>query len=106
MDIPLHPKVVTEIARGREFLERISRARRGIDTMRTTVACPEGDNQIVFDGAGMVVDATFCEEVFDRHPSDKLGDLLTAMCAEGYERVSEAVTDAVSEALGRDEPQS
>ena len=46
MDIPLHPKVVTEIARGRDFLDRIRSARRNIAGLSVTVPCPDGDNEI------------------------------------------------------------
>lgn len=99
MDIPLHPAVVNEMARGREFLERVRAARQGIESMCVNVSCPDGDNQIVFGGDGMVIDAVFADDMFDRYPGDKLGDLLTAMCEEGFERVSTKVTAAVTEVL-------
>ena len=99
MDIPLHPKVATEIARGREFLNRIRSARRDIDGLRVTVPCPHGDNEIMFAGDGMVVDATFVEEVFARYPGDKLGDLLLAMSEEGFAQVSTKVTAEVAATL-------
>jgi DNA-binding protein YbaB len=101
MDIPLHPAVVTEIARGREFLEQISSARRNLEHLRATVPCPDGDNEIVFNGDGMVVDATFAEDLFDRYPGDKLSELLTAMSEEGFSRVSKQVTAEVSAVLAR-----
>lgn len=99
MDIPLHPAVVAEMRRGREFLERLAAARRDIDTTRITVSCPDGDNQIVFDGAGMVTDATFADDIFERYPRDELGELLTVLCEAGYERTSQAITAAVNAAL-------
>lgn len=99
MDIPLHPKVVTEIACGREFLDRIRSARRAIAALRVTVPCPDGDNEIVFGGDGMVVDATFAEDVFDRYPGEGLGELLLAMSEEGFAQVSTKVTDEVSGVL-------
>ncbi|MDT5083750.1 MAG: hypothetical protein QOJ61_793 [Mycobacterium sp.] len=99
MDIPLHPKVVTEIARGREFLDRIRSARRTIAGLRVTVPCPDGDNEIVLAGDGMVVDATFAEDVFDRYPGDELGALLLAMSEEGFAQVSTKVTAEVSSVL-------
>ncbi len=99
MDIPLHPAVTTEIVRGREFLDRIRNARRNVEGLRVTVPCPDGDNEIVFGGDGMVVAATFTDEVFTRHPGDKLSELLLAMCEEGFDRVSKQVTAEVAGAL-------
>ena len=99
MDIPLHPKVETEIARGREFLDRIRSARRTIAGLRVTVPCPDGDNEIVFGGDGMVVDATFAEDVFGRYPADKLSELLLAMSEEGFAQVSTKVTAEVAGVL-------
>lgn len=95
MDIPLHPLVVAEIARGREFLEQIRAARRNIEALRVTVSCPDGDNQIVFGGDGMVVDATFADDVFARHPGG-LSELLLVMAEEGYAQVSQKVSAQVS----------
>lgn len=105
MDIPLHPAVVTEMARGRELLERIRAARRSIENIRLSVPCPDGDNEIVFGGDGMVVDATFAGDVFDRYPGGKLSDLLVAMCEEGFAQVSEKVTAAVAAVLDHNEQQ-
>lgn len=100
MDIPLHPAVTTEIARGREFLENVRSARRNVEGMQVTIPCPDGDNEIVFAGDGMVVDATFVDEVFDRYPStDQLSELLHAMAAEGYAQVSQKVTAEVAAIL-------
>lgn len=99
MDIPLHPRVATEIARGRDFLDRIRSARRAITGLKVTVACPDGDNEIVFAGDGMVADATFVEDVFDRYPGDKLSELLLAMSEEGYAQVSTKVTAEVASVL-------
>lgn len=99
MDIPLHPRVSTEIARGREFLERIRSARRAITGLKVTVPCPDGDNEIVFAGDGMVADATFVEDIFDRYPGGKLGELLLAMSEEGYAQVSTKVTAHVADVL-------
>jgi hypothetical protein len=96
MDIPLHPAVVTEIARGREFLEHIRSARRTIETLRVTIVCPDGDNQIIFGGDGMVVGASFAQDLFGRYPGDKLNDLLLAMSEEGYAEVSQKVAAQVS----------
>lgn len=67
-EIPLHPLVTAEIARGRQFLEQIRAARRNIEQLRVTVSCPDEDNEIVFAGDGMVIDATFIDDVFARHP--------------------------------------
>ena len=99
MDIPLHPKVVTEIARGREFLDRIRSARRNIAGLSVTVPCPDGDNEIVVGGDAMIVDATFAEDIFDRYPGDKLSELLLAMSEEGYALVSTKVTAEVAGVL-------
>lgn len=99
MDIPLHPAVVTEMARGREFLEQLRAARRKIAALRSTVPCPDGDNEVVFGGDGMVVDATFTDDVFDRYPADKLSELLLTMSEVGYAQVCEKVTAAVSAVL-------
>lgn len=100
MDIPLHPQVVRDMARGSAFLERVSAARRGIAAARATVACPDEENTIVFGGDGMVVDASFTDDIFDRYPStDKLSELLTDMCEEGYSEVSAQVTALVAQAL-------
>ena len=99
MDIPLHPAVSTEIARGREFLERIRSARRAVQGMTVTVPCPDGDNAIMVGGDGMIVDATFAEDIFDRYPGAKLSDLLLAMAEEGYAQVSAKVTAEVSAVL-------
>jgi hypothetical protein len=100
MEIPLHPAVTTEIARGREFLDRVRAARRNVEGLEVTVPCPAGDNEIVFAGDGMVVDATFVDEVFDRYPSTgELSDLLLAMSAEGYAQVSTKVTAEVAAIL-------
>jgi hypothetical protein len=100
MDIPLHPAVVNEMACGREFLDRVRAARRGIANTKVVVFSPDGNSQIMFGGDGMVVDAAFTDDVFDRYPGDKLGDLLTAMCEEGFGGVSQRVSAAVAEALG------
>jgi len=99
MEIPLHPAVTAEMARGREFLEQIRSARRNLEQLRVTVSCPDGDNKIVFDGDGMVVDATFTEDLFDRYPGSKLSDLLLAMSEEGFSQVSEKVTAEVAAVL-------
>lgn len=99
MDIPLHPRVATEIARGRDFLDRIRSARRAITGLKVTVTCPDGDNEIVFAGDGMVADATFAEDVFDRYRGDKLSELLLAMSEEGYAQVSTKVTAEVASVL-------
>ncbi|MFV8227411.1 hypothetical protein [Mycolicibacterium fortuitum] len=100
MDIPLHPAVTSEIARGRDFLDRVRSARRNVEGMQITIPCPDGDNEIVFAGDGMVIDATFVDEVFDRYPSsDKLSELLLAMSAEGYAQVSAKVTAEVATIL-------
>ena len=101
MDIPLHPMVVTELARGREFLDRIRSARRNIAGLRVTVPCPDGDNEIVFGGDGMVVDATFAEDIFGRYPAGKLSELLLAMSAEGFAQVSSKVTAEVAGVLAQ-----
>ena len=99
MDIPLHPTVVTEIARGQEFLDRIRSARRTIAGLHVTVPCPDGDNEIVFAGDGMVLDATFVDDVFDRYPGAKLAELLLAMSEEGFAQVSTKVTAEVAGVL-------
>lgn len=99
MDIPLHPDVTTEIARGRAFLDRVREARRNIAAVTVTIPCPDGDNDIVFAGDGMVAGAHFVDEVFDRYPGDKLGELLLAMSAEGYARVAAKVTAEVAAAV-------
>jgi hypothetical protein len=96
---PVHPQVSTEIARGRELLDRVRSARRNIESLQVTVPCPDGDNEIVFAGDGMVVDATFVDEVFDRYPGDTLSELLLAMSAEGYAAVSRKVTAEVAAIL-------
>ena len=96
MDIPLHPAVVAEMARGREFLEALRSARHNIEHLRVTVASPDGDNEIVFSGDGMVVDATFAEDLFDRYPGDKLRELLLAMSEEGFSQVCGKVTAEVA----------
>jgi hypothetical protein len=101
MDIPLHPAVVTEIARGREFLEQIRAARRNIKNLRVTVGCPEGDSEIIFGGDGMVADATFAEDLFDRYPGEKLRELLLAMSEEGFAQVSQKVTAEVATIVER-----
>lgn len=105
MDIPLHPRVVNEIARGRAYLERVSAVSRGITAARTSVACPNEDNTIVFGGYGMVIDAVFTDDIFDRYPSsEELSDLLTAMCQEGYAQVSQQVTALIADAVDQGEP--
>ena len=65
----------------------------------STVPCPDGDNEVVFGGDGMVVDATFTDDVFDRYPADKLSELLLTMSEVGYAQVCEKVTAAVSAVL-------
>lgn len=96
MDIPLHPQVAGEIVRGREFLESVRAARRAQKELKVAVPCPDGDNTIVFDGDGMVDDATFVEDIFTRYPGDKLSELLLAMAEEGYSQVSAKVSAEVS----------
>lgn len=98
-EIPLHPAVIAEMARGREFLEQLSTARRNIERLTVTTACPDGDNQIVFGGDGMVIDAAFTEDLFDRYPGDTLRDLLLAMCEEGFGEVSAKVSAEVAAIL-------
>ncbi|WP_144209222.1 hypothetical protein [Mycobacterium tilburgii] len=100
MDIPLHPAVVAEMTCGREFLEQIHAARRNIEHLRVEVACPDGDNAIVFAGDGMVVDAaTFAEDLFDRYPGDKLSELLLAMSEAGFAQVNRKVSEQVAAVL-------
>lgn len=101
MDIPLHPQTVSTIANGRGFLESVRAARRALKNMQVTVPCPDGDNTIVFDGEGMVADATFVEDIFTRYPGDKLSELLLAMAEEGYSQVSTKVDVEVSGILER-----
>lgn len=96
---PVHPQVTSELARGQEFLDRVRTARRNVEGLRVTVPCPDGDNEIVFAGDGMVVDAKFVEEVFDLYPGDKLSELLLAISAEGFAQVSTKVTAEVAAAL-------
>lgn len=98
-DIPLHPVVVAEMARGREFLDQLSSARRNVERLTVTVACPDGDNQIVFGGDGMVIDAAFTEDLFDRYRGDTLRELLLAMCEEGFGEVSAKVSAEVAAIL-------
>lgn len=99
MTMPLHPAVVNEIARGREFLDRIRQARRNIARLQKTVPCPDGDNEIVFAGDGMVIDATFAVDIFDSHCGEELSELLLAMCEEGFAQISQQVTVEVSSVL-------
>lgn len=99
MTMPLHPAVVNEIARGREFLDRVRQANRNISRLQKTVPCPEGDNEIVFGGDGMVIDATFAEDIFDRHNGDELSELLLAMCEEGFAQIAQQVDAEVASAL-------
>lgn len=101
MDIPLHPQVVGEVARGRGFIDSVAAARRALAGMQVTVPCPDGDNTIVFGGDGMVADATFVEDIFTRYPGDKLSELLLAMAEEGYSQVSTKVAAEVSVVLER-----
>lgn len=96
MDIPLHPAVAAEIPRGRGLLDRVRAARRAIETLIVTVPCPDGDNKIMFAGDGMIVDATFAEDLYERYGDPELGELLLAMCEEGYEQVSSKVTAEVT----------
>ncbi|KEF94843.1 hypothetical protein K883_05267 [Mycobacterium sp. TKK-01-0059] len=96
MDIPLHPAVSAEMARGQQFLERIRAARRNLEQLRVTVSCPDGDNTLVFDGDGMIVEASFAEDLFDRYPGDKLSELLLAMSEEGFSQVSQHVSAQVA----------
>ena len=89
---PLHPDVVNEIARGREFLDRIRAARRTLAGLAVTVPCPDGDDQITLGGDGMVTGAHFTDDIFSRYPGDELGELLLAMCEEGFAQVSQRAT--------------
>ena len=98
MDIPLHPRWSPK-SRVAEILDRIRSARRTIAGLRVTVPCPDGDNEIVFAGDGMVVDATFAEDVFNRYPADKLSELLLAMSEEGFAQVSTKVSAEVAGVL-------
>lgn len=100
MDIPNHPLVDARINTGRDFVGRLSDAQHSIDTAKVAVQCPDGDNTIVFDGAAMVVEATFTDDLFDRYPGDELGDLLADMCKEGYDRVKKHVSAEVDYAEG------
>ncbi|MEN4449108.1 MAG: hypothetical protein EKK51_09675 [Mycolicibacterium sp.] len=99
MDIPLHPAVTAEIARGRELLERVRTARRNVAALKVTIPCPDGDNTITFAGDGMVTDAAFVDDIFDRYPGAELRELLLDMSAEGYAQVSSKVTGEVAAAL-------
>lgn len=99
MTMPLHPAVVNEIARGREFLDRVRQANRNIARLQKTVPCPDGDNEIMFGGDGMVIDATFAEDVLDRHSGDELSELLLAMCEEGFAQISQQVDEEVASVL-------
>ncbi|WP_006244116.1 hypothetical protein [Mycolicibacterium tusciae] len=101
MDIPLHPQVVSTMARGREFLESVRAARRSVAGLQVTVPCPDGDNTIDFGGDGMVADASFVEDIFTRYPGDKLSELLLAMSEEGYSQVATKVSAEVSGVLER-----
>lgn len=101
MDIPLHPVVVAEMARGREFLDQIRSARRNIKNLRVAIACPDGDNEIIFGGDGMVTDATFAEGLFDRYPGETLRELLLAMSEEGFAQITQKVTAEVAAIMER-----
>ena len=104
-EIPLHPAVIAEMARGREFLDQLSTARRNIERLTVTTACPDGDNQIAAraraddTAPGMVIDAAFTEDLFDRYPGDTLRELLLAMCEEGFGEVSAKVSAEVAAIL-------
>lgn len=99
MTIPLHPDVIAARRLGDAFTERVAQARRTLAAARFTFACPDGDNQITFDGYGMVLGAQFAEDLFDRYTEEQLGDLLTEMCADGYEQIENAVTAVTDAAL-------
>lgn len=102
MDIPLHPQVVAEIARGRDLLDRVKQARRAQGQARVVVGFPDGgQGHLIFDGEGLLVDADFSDDLFTRYPGDKLSDVLTEMCADGYRQVAALVTAAVQDALNR-----
>lgn len=96
---PLHPQLIAERQRGDAFIERVAQARRSIGSTRVTVTCDDGDNRITFDGYGMVVAAEFADDLFDRYTEAELGDLLTAMCAEGYAKLERQVTTITGSAL-------
>jgi hypothetical protein len=96
MDIPLHPAVVAEITRGREFVEQLTTARRHLEGLRVHVTCPDGDNEIVFGGDAMLMAATFTDDLFDRYPGTQLRELLLTMCEEGFQQVCEKVTAQVT----------
>ncbi|SIJ21864.1 Uncharacterised protein [Mycobacteroides abscessus subsp. abscessus] len=98
MDIPLHPLVSAEITRGRAFLDTLAQARAQIKGARIAVPCPNGKSSIVFDGDGVVVQATLDEDFFEDYRG-KVGEVLTAMCSAGYALTSEKITGAVQDAV-------
>ncbi|MFV8169763.1 YbaB/EbfC family nucleoid-associated protein [Mycobacterium sp. DBP42] len=100
MDIPNHPLVDASIGKGRDFISRLDHSQHAIETTKVVAECPDGDNTIVFDGAAMVVEATFTDDVFDRYPRDELADLLLDMCDDGYEKVKRRSDSAVDYAEG------
>lgn len=105
MDIPLHPDTIRAMSNGREFMERVATARRAMANAKATATCPDGDNAIVIGDFGVIVDATFVEEVFTRYPNDDdLSDLLTAMMQDGFKQLSgkfDAATAAAHEDVRR-----
>lgn len=105
MDIPLHPVVVAEMARGREFLDRIRAARQAITDAQVTIPFPDGNGSLTFNGEGMIIAADIAEDIFDRYPgADDLSDVLTAMCQEGYQQLSSAADQACLSATTTDLP--
>ncbi|MCH9731968.1 MAG: hypothetical protein K0U84_20220 [Actinomycetia bacterium] len=96
MEIPLHPAVSAEIRRGRDLLDRVRALKHELANLTVTVPCPDGDNTIVLNGEGMIVEATFAEDLFERYPGQALGELLLVMWEEGFAQICAKVTDVVA----------
>jgi DNA-binding protein YbaB len=95
MDIPLHPVVVAEMERGREFLVRIRAARQALADAQVSIPFPDGPGSLTFNGEAMLIAADIPEDIFERYPgAEDLSDVLTAMCQEGYRQLTHTADQA------------
>ncbi len=105
MDVTLHPALVATLTRGAAFLDCVRAARQAIVNKRLVIPFPDGDGGVEFNGEGMVVDAVFSQDVFDRYPVAELADVLTAICQEAHDQLRHHADGVCSAVYPAHEPE-
>lgn len=106
MEIRRHPILSAEQARGAAFEDAVDQMRRHIADTQVEIVSPDGALTLVLDGDGSLDEATLDENVTDEEffgqyrGDNELGDMITAMLADGYKKVDQSIDTRIEAALG------